>query len=422
MMLPPRGGADAGPVQAKRDASAPAIAGDPWRVTGDDPFGVHLLGAPVQRAIAVGLAAAEDPARLPADGGGAALPPAVQAKMEASFGADFSAVRIHEGPRSAAIGARAYAQGTDIHFAPGEYQPDSERGQALLGHELAHVVQQAQGRVAATTQAKGVGVNDDAALEREADEMGERAARGEPARPGGGAIATGAGAAAAPVQRLIWLAMDGDSIITTKQDGERPPGCLPGGSQGDHTTPYTTLQDQVANAIEGVTLADAWVNLKDTFLVYQSLPGWAESKKFTTNDVGGYVAGLLAAKGDLNALQVAVNQMLVLRNQIALTSLPKGGHGNGEGKWAGSLQYQERQFQLGHAPALNKNQVIEYMWKAFDHGRVNALGDDKRTKILEQHARTMADAYPQLAASLGIDAKAIADYYPNRDWLNYDPG
>jgi len=114
--------------------------------------------------------------------------------------------------------------------------------------------------------------------------------------------------------------------------------------------------------------------------------------------------------------------MLVLRNQIALTSLPKGGHGNGEGKWAGSLQYQERQFQLGHAPALNKNQVIEYMWKAFDHGRVNALGDDKRTKILEQHARTMADAYPQLAASLGIDAKAIADYYPNRDWLNYDPG
>jgi len=51
------------------------------------------------------------------------------------------------------LGAQAYTQGTDIHFAPGQYQPSSQGGQELLGHELAHVVQQADGRVKATTQA-----------------------------------------------------------------------------------------------------------------------------------------------------------------------------------------------------------------------------------------------------------------------------
>src|SRR5690606_24528268 len=113
--------------------------------------------------------------------GGTAMPEAVQAKMEQSFGADFSAVRIHEGPQAPAIGALAYTQGTDIHFAPGQYAPSGQGGQELLGRELAHVVQQAQGRVGATMQTKGVAVNDDSALEREADQMGARAARGLPA-------------------------------------------------------------------------------------------------------------------------------------------------------------------------------------------------------------------------------------------------
>lgn len=131
--------------------------------------------APVQRV------AAEGDVRhgLPSDGGGKAMPVAVQAKMEGAFGMDFSAVRIHEGPRSQALGARAFTQGTDIHFAPGEYQPESQSGQQLLGHELTHVVQQSQGRVKATRQANGGAVNDDAGLEAEADVMGDRAARAE---------------------------------------------------------------------------------------------------------------------------------------------------------------------------------------------------------------------------------------------------
>ena len=45
-----------------------------------------------------------------------------------------------------------------------------------LPHELAHVVQQKQGRVKPTKKVNGnVNVNDDAGLEKEADIMGQKA-------------------------------------------------------------------------------------------------------------------------------------------------------------------------------------------------------------------------------------------------------
>lgn len=106
------------------------------------------------------------------------MPAEVQAKMESAFGADFSGVRIHANSSAATnAGALAYAQGNDIHFAPGQYDPHSQRGQQVLGHELTHVIQQKAGRVVPTGRVgSGVLVNDDESLEREADEMGARAA------------------------------------------------------------------------------------------------------------------------------------------------------------------------------------------------------------------------------------------------------
>ncbi len=44
-----------------------------------------------------------------------------------------------------------------------------------MPHEAWHVVQQMQGRVQPTMQAKGVGINDDVSLETEADVMGAKA-------------------------------------------------------------------------------------------------------------------------------------------------------------------------------------------------------------------------------------------------------
>jgi ribosomal protein S18 acetylase RimI-like enzyme len=120
-----------------------------------------------------------DPVQLGlARGGGKPLPPAVLAKMEAAFGADFSAVRVHVGPQASRIGAVAFTTGEDLYFAPGRYQPESVQGQQLLGHELAHVIQQRQGRVRAP--GNGMAVVQDRMLEAEADRLGMRAAAHRP--------------------------------------------------------------------------------------------------------------------------------------------------------------------------------------------------------------------------------------------------
>jgi ribosomal protein S18 acetylase RimI-like enzyme len=110
-----------------------------------------------------------------ASGGGQAIPPDVRKKMESFFGASFGEVRIHVGPHASAIGALAFTQGTDIHFAPGQYNPMTPQGQQILGHELAHVLQQRSGRVR-NPFGSGVAVVQDHALEAEADRLGHRAA------------------------------------------------------------------------------------------------------------------------------------------------------------------------------------------------------------------------------------------------------
>lgn len=107
--------------------------------------------------------------------GGWALPKEVQTKMESALGGDFSDVRIHVGSEVAAIGAVAFTWGSDIHFAPGYYNPHSMQGQQLLGHELAHVLQQRAGRVR-NPFGNGTAVVQDHALEAEADRLGMRAA------------------------------------------------------------------------------------------------------------------------------------------------------------------------------------------------------------------------------------------------------
>jgi hypothetical protein len=109
------------------------------------------------------------------------LPEEVQGKMENSFGQDFSAVKFHKDSTSAVdLNARAYAEGENIHFAPGEYNPSTKVGQELIGHELTHVVQQRQKKVGkGEVHGKGIEINQDSTLEKEADEMGKLAANGE---------------------------------------------------------------------------------------------------------------------------------------------------------------------------------------------------------------------------------------------------
>lgn len=99
------------------------------------------------------------------------LPDQLKTGIEHLSGYSMDDVKVHfNSSKPAQLQAHAYAQGTDIHLAPGQ--------ERHLPHEAWHVVQQKQGRVKPTMQLKGkVDVNDDAGLEREADVMGEKVMR-----------------------------------------------------------------------------------------------------------------------------------------------------------------------------------------------------------------------------------------------------
>jgi uncharacterized protein DUF4157 len=127
----------------------------------------------IQRKGSGGVEAFKVPLRQKS--GGLPLPDDVRSKMETAFGADFSDVRVHIGREATSLGAIAYTWGTNIHFAPGQYNPHTLQGQKLLGHELWHVLQQKSGRVK-NPFGGGVAVVQDHALEAEADRMGIKAA------------------------------------------------------------------------------------------------------------------------------------------------------------------------------------------------------------------------------------------------------
>jgi hypothetical protein len=141
-------------------------------------YGEMLNGRPMvaaQRKAAERLAGRPSPGPRPVQRAAApnrtGLPDRLKAGAESLSGHSLDDVRVHyNSSKPAQLNALAYAQGTDIHLAPGQ--------EKHLPHEAWHVVQQAQGRVSATRQlTEGVKVNDDIGLEREADLMGARAPR-----------------------------------------------------------------------------------------------------------------------------------------------------------------------------------------------------------------------------------------------------
>jgi hypothetical protein len=79
-------------------------------------------------------------------GTGRQMPEHTRAEMEASIGADFSGVRIHDNSNAAqmneGLNAQAFAHGNDIYFSSGKYDPETTSGKHLLAHELTHTVQQ----------------------------------------------------------------------------------------------------------------------------------------------------------------------------------------------------------------------------------------------------------------------------------------
>ena len=98
------------------------------------------------------------------------LPSNLSNGVKSLSGVATAGVKVHyNSAKPAQLNAEAYAQGRDIHLAPGKTRH--------LPHEAWHVAQQALGRVKPTMQLQEtVPVNDDKRLEKEADAMGKKAA------------------------------------------------------------------------------------------------------------------------------------------------------------------------------------------------------------------------------------------------------
>ena len=139
---------------------------------------------PVRRAAAHGAGMApgalDGVRQVLGSGGGQPLHPTTRDAVGERFGRDFSDVRVHTDARAAAsaraLGAHAYTVGRHVVFAQGAFQPATTAGMGLLGHELAHVIQQ---RGAAPDLGR-LALDGDVAspAEREADAAGAAVAAG----------------------------------------------------------------------------------------------------------------------------------------------------------------------------------------------------------------------------------------------------
>jgi hypothetical protein len=148
------------------------------------------------------------------------LPYNLKAGIESLSGISLDDVKVHRNSdKPAPLQALAYAQGTDIHLGPGQ--------EKHLPHEAWHVVQQKQGRVRPGAQMKGdVHINDDAALEKEADVMGALALQKRHDHEAGQSstgIGSGVGAVP-PIQRKIELFDRDAGTYQEMEDGKAATG------------------------------------------------------------------------------------------------------------------------------------------------------------------------------------------------------
>ncbi len=138
---------------------------------------VSNIGGMLFKSKEGGARVADDPRAIQAQlGSGEGLESGLQGGMSSAFGYDFSGVRVHKDNQaaqlSADLNARAFTIGHNVAFGAGEYQPGTLIGDALIAHELAHVVQQGGATVQGPLQK---GEADIGSLEEDADVSAVRA-------------------------------------------------------------------------------------------------------------------------------------------------------------------------------------------------------------------------------------------------------
>jgi len=189
------------------------------------------------------------------------MPDQLKSGIESLSGVAMDDVRVHRNSaKPAQLEAHAYAQGSDIHLAPGQDHH--------LPHEAWHVVQQKQGRVRATTEVGGTAVNDDPGLEREADAAGARALQAKPVQR----AATGPAAPRrAVVQRALITYNKGKSL-----DKKVLTGVLGLADSLDKAVAFATQFIKANPKLKGLGLSSgyltAWIDSFDTMIAIKAIP------------------------------------------------------------------------------------------------------------------------------------------------------
>lgn len=328
---------------------------------------MHARSADESPARAAPRSAAEPPVQRRAARNNTGLPDSLKSGVEHLSGLSLDGVRVHRNSaKPAQLNAHAFAQGTDIHLAPGQ--------EKHLPHEAWHVVQQAQGRVRPTTQLQSaVPVNDDPSLEREADRMGARAAtvQRQPAaapdlkdEPFAGSFAP------APVAQLVRgprgrggsrayasLTFTGGLVPTVRGTtfARRPPSNSRRG-QGDHVVAYSLITQAMHSSVMGKTVVNAGAALADLvrssaeFVADAPTNNWWHTEADTLEHI---LDGLSPARKDV--LNTAFNRVAILLNAMPggsrRNARSRGGHGEGGSR--GGLVHAERQVNAHRVVAGN---------------------------------------------------------------------
>jgi hypothetical protein len=168
-----------GPTADSADAAEPTAAGSPGHQRPSDrKYGA--LGRAMAKRAGQESPTAGDVATAAIENadGGAPVDAGVRGKVEGHLGVGLGGVRVHSDElaqqSSAAMGARAFAHGSDVFLGPGESGSDLE----LMAHELTHVVQQGAAEPAVQRQVEVGAANSPA--ENEADRVAAQVAGGAP--------------------------------------------------------------------------------------------------------------------------------------------------------------------------------------------------------------------------------------------------
>jgi hypothetical protein len=128
--------------------------------------------ATARRRFDADLAVWTPPGREQRDG---RLPAVTLARMEQAYGQRFDDIEIHVDSAEVPTGVEAFTRGRHIFFGHGAFDPDSEHGEHVIAHELAHVAQQSH------PMGSGAGLPTRTALETDAHQAALNALAGRAA-------------------------------------------------------------------------------------------------------------------------------------------------------------------------------------------------------------------------------------------------